>query len=142
MHYTSVPILMFTIGLSFIAGQAQTRQPDVAAGKSLFHEYCAVCHGADGKGNGPAVGSLWTAPSDLTTLQRRNGGKFPAGLVRFSVYSTVSEVHRDKRKAIPAHGSPDMPIWGDVFRGLQPKQKAPNTRVDDLVAYLESLQEP
>src|SRR5260370_22464743 len=46
-------------------------------GKSLFLEYCAVCHGKDGKGGGPAVDALKQRPTDLTQIRRANKGKFP-----------------------------------------------------------------
>ena len=38
----------------------------VAAGKVLFGQECQACHGATGKGNGPAAIALERPPSDLT----------------------------------------------------------------------------
>lgn len=73
-----------------------------AAGKTMFNEYCASCHGMDAKGDGPAAPALKRAPPDLTILARQNGGKFPA--------LHVSEVIRGG-KATPAHGSKEMPAW-------------------------------
>src|ERR1051326_9206512 len=46
-------------------------------GADLFLEYCAVCHGKDAKGGGPAAEALKKAPADLTQISRRNGGQFP-----------------------------------------------------------------
>ena len=46
-------------------------------GKSLFHEYCAVCHGPNGNGDGPAASALKIAPGDLTQISSQNEGKFP-----------------------------------------------------------------
>jgi mono/diheme cytochrome c family protein len=42
-------------------------QTSLARGKELFDINCAVCHGADGKGNGPVAGFLQPRkPIDLT----------------------------------------------------------------------------
>jgi len=49
---------------------------------SMFREYCAACHGPEGKGNGPAAPALKTVPADLTRISARNGGKFPDTKVR------------------------------------------------------------
>jgi len=37
-----------------------------AAAQSLFNERCVVCHGAEGKGNGPASSALNPRPRDYT----------------------------------------------------------------------------
>src|SRR5436305_11025501 len=47
-------------------------------GKDLFREYCAVCHGVDAKGAGPAASALKKPVGDLTQLTVKNKGKFPA----------------------------------------------------------------
>jgi mono/diheme cytochrome c family protein len=39
---------------------------DSAAGKALFGQHCAVCHGLKGKGNGPSGKALDPKPTDFT----------------------------------------------------------------------------
>jgi hypothetical protein len=57
----------------------------------------------DGKGNGPVSANLKVLPPDLTVLAKRNNGVFALN----SVYEII-----EWRKVI-AHGTRDMPIWGD-----------------------------
>ena len=47
-----------------------------SSGKDMFNNYCAVCHGTDGKGTGPAATALKATPADLTALAQKNGGKY------------------------------------------------------------------
>jgi mono/diheme cytochrome c family protein len=86
------------------------------SGSYAYRTYCASCHGADGKGEGPLAESLRFHPPDLTLIAKRNGGAYPA-----------ERVHRivDGRRPLPGHGGPDMPIWGDAF-------KNPETGFDDV----------
>jgi mono/diheme cytochrome c family protein len=74
-----------------------------ASGEEMYVNYCAVCHGKDGRGTGPAVSALKVPPTDLTTLAEKNGGKYPSMHV-----STVLRGEAD----VPAHGTKDMPVWG------------------------------
>lgn len=101
-----------------------------ARGPEMFRAYCAVCHGVDGRGGGPAADSLQKRPADLTQLSRKNGGKFPA--VRVGHVIQGDDV-------LAAHGSRDMPIWGSVFRTLGDRATV-KLRVENLTAYLESVQ--
>jgi len=104
-----------------------------ASGKQMFTNYCAVCHGSDGKGGGPAAGALKVSPADLTALSRKNNGKFPAFHVA-SVLRGESE--------LSAHGSKDMPVWGPVFWNLSQGHPAEvQQRITNLTTYIESLQE-
>ena len=105
---------------------------DPASGAEMYRSYCAVCHGLDGKGKGPAVPALKQAPPDLTQLTRNNGGEFP-------MFRVSNIIQGDAR--IPAHGSPDMPMWGDVFRGLNRDEALVKLRVHNLAQYIDSLQE-
>jgi len=41
-------------------------QASVARGAELFHVNCAICHGDDGKGNGPIAAFIVNKPADLT----------------------------------------------------------------------------
>lgn len=46
-------------------------------GRALFDQYCVSCHGAEGRGDGPAAATLDNVPADLTRISARNGGSFP-----------------------------------------------------------------
>ena len=102
------------------------------SGVEMFKTYCASCHGVDGKGHGPAAEALKVAPSDLTLLKQKNGGKFPANRV-------TRVIEGDDQ--ITAHGSTDMPTWGPIFRSLDPSN-APVTklRISNVTRYVESIQ--
>lgn len=71
------PALSLTLlaGLSLAACLPQPAPP--AQGHEDFAALCAPCHGAGGKGDGPAAEGLETRPADLTGLAGRNGGSFP-----------------------------------------------------------------
>jgi len=103
-----------------------------ASGPEMYKAYCAVCRGADGKGNGPAAEALKVPPTDLTTLATKNGGKYPA--------LKVSAIIRGE-EALPAHGSKEMPIWGNLFWSMSGGHEAEvQQRVANINKYLESLQ--
>ena len=99
-------------------------------GKEMFHEYCAVCHGDQGKGNGPAADALKKAPADLTQISRKNGGKFPEVKVMRVIQG---------EDTVAAHGNRAMPIWGTIFRSLGSKETE-TLRVNALMRYVEQLQ--
>lgn len=115
------------------ANKIQTEMPDVASGKKTYAEFCASCHGKDGKGMGPAASALRTPPSDLTTLAKSHAGKFPEDY--------VAEIVRIG-KPIQAHGSSDMPVWGPIFNARDKfNDVAVKQRIKKLCAYLATLQE-
>jgi mono/diheme cytochrome c family protein len=39
----------------------------LAQGQQIFNDKCAMCHGADGRGNGPAAAALSPPPADFNT---------------------------------------------------------------------------
>jgi mono/diheme cytochrome c family protein len=104
------------------------------AGRDSFEFYCASCHGKTGKGDGPTAPALKTRPTDLASLARRNGGAFPKDRVLAIVTGT--------ERPVAAHGSTDMPVWGQIFRGLDPSEPRVKQRIENVVAYVEALQEP
>jgi mono/diheme cytochrome c family protein len=134
-------VLSFSVGIGFVAQAQQTpktrQQVNVAASKELYRQYCSVCHGVDAKGNRSlydarsADKSVRVPPADLTLLSQRNSGRFPAARVRNAIYS---------KGPISAHGTPDMPAWGDVFYNLKSDPKLIEVRVRNLTDYVESLQ--
>ena len=101
-------------------------------GSDLFREYCAACHGVDGRGNGPAAAALRTKPPDLTTIKKRNGDTFPAKRVR----ETIAGNER-----ITAHGSREMPIWGPIFHQVERDRDWGYVRLENVTKYLESIQQ-
>jgi mono/diheme cytochrome c family protein len=140
-------ILMFTALMVFtctVAAQETPAQPEKAikhvpikamspvSGNDMYTAYCAVCHGADGKGGGPAASALKVPPTDLTLLSKNNGGKYPSLKVSSSIRG---------ESALPAHGSKDMPIWGHLFWSMSSGHESEvQQRVANLTKYIESLQ--
>jgi mono/diheme cytochrome c family protein len=108
------------------------KETSAASGKEMFKSYCAVCHGAEGKGNGPAASALKTAPVDLTTLSKNNGGKYPS-------LKVSSAIRGDS--AVSAHGTKEMPVWGPLFWDMSKGHEGEvQQRVTNLTKYIESLQ--
>ncbi len=104
-----------------------------ASGKEMYTSYCAVCHGTDGKGGGPAASALKTPPADLTMLSENNRGKFPD--------LKVSSILRGTSDLPAAHGSKEMPVWGPLFRSMSGGHEGEvQQRVANLTDYVESLQ--
>ena len=101
-------------------------------GHETYAAYCAVCHGGDGRGDGPAAPALKMPVPDLTTIAKRHG-KFDAlALARIVMGS-------DKMPA--AHGSVSMPIWGPIFKVRASDDRAvARLRAQNVVKHLESLQ--
>jgi mono/diheme cytochrome c family protein len=99
-------------------------------GQVLYTTHCASCHGTGARGDGPVAESLRVRPADLAQLAARNGGAFPRAKVDRII---------DGRD-VGAHGSPDMPVWGDAFKrqGLTAQQS--KARIEAIVGYLESMQ--
>jgi mono/diheme cytochrome c family protein len=102
-------------------------------GSDLYRNYCAVCHGTAARGDGPLADKMKKRPPDLTQFAKQNGGTFPSAMVADII---------DGRRAVPGHGGPDMPVWGDAFKGSQAggSEEAVKARIEELVKYLETLQ--
>ncbi len=102
------------------------------SGAEMYKAYCAVCHGTDGKGNGPAAAALKAIPTDLTTLSKNNGGKYPD--------MKVAAVIRGEGN-LAAHGTQEMPVWGSLFWGMSHGHEGEvQQRVSNLTKYIETLQ--
>lgn len=108
-------------------------QPTTASsGKEMFTQYCAVCHGPGGRGDGPAADALKKKPADLTQLTKKNNGTFPE--LHVMNFITGDEV-------VAAHGNRDMPVWGSLFGSLSPNDKGVvKLRVAALTDYVKTLQ--
>ena len=100
-------------------------------GAELFRDYCAACHGAEARGNGPVAPALKKPVPDLTQISQRNGGRFPREQVR-NYISGDSD--------LLAHGTRAMPIWGPIFRQMDRDTELGEIRLHNVTVYLESLQ--
>lgn len=108
------------------------KQTSPASGTEMYKTYCAVCHGVDGRGNGPAAEALKVPATDLTMLATRNGGKYPS--------LKVSAILRGENP-LAAHGTKEMPIWGNLFWNLSGGHESEvEQRISNLNRYLESIQ--
>jgi len=142
--YTSVVLTVGVLSAAAILAVAQQAPPQIkqvpikptsiTSGPQMYTTYCAVCHGAGGKGDGPAAPALKTPPPDLTLLSQKNGGKFPSIHVMNELQSGVQN---------PAHGTAEMPIWGDLMMSLNSPGDATmqtHIRINNLTNYLKSIQ--
>ena len=127
---------VFSVGLVYAQTSSNVTIPvnktAVTNGKQMFTNYCAPCHGADGKGHGPVAAQLKTPPSDLTILSKNNNGQFPekhiVGILQFGM-------------DVPSHGSPEMPVWGPILGKMgqsEPQEK--HLRISNLSQYLKIIQ--
>jgi mono/diheme cytochrome c family protein len=101
-------------------------------GPDLFRAHCAPCHGTDAKGGGPMAPTLKATVADLTVLTKNNGGQFPSARVRRIIMGD---------HVLASHGSREMPVWGPIFHQIEEDQDFGNVRLQNLVKYLESIQQ-
>lgn len=129
--------MLMTAGIA--AGPAGAQESDY--GRSLFAQNCAVCHGAEGAGDGPVADLFAQRPRNLKLLAEENGKAFPFS----EVYQAING-----RRDIAGHGTSEMPVWGALFEAdALPKTVHPGidaeeivqTRILALVYFLQSIQE-
>jgi len=125
------------LGAALLWAQPLSQMPgeSASAGQQYFVRYCSACHGIEGQGDGPAAPALRTPPADLTRIAQRRGGRFPSADIAALI---------DGRTAVPAHGSRDMPIWGERFAtmggGGTVGEEVVRGNLLVLVEYLQSIQ--
>ena len=125
------------LALVLFPGSALADQPDPQAGAETFRAYCAACHGAEAKGDGPMGEILIISPPDLTSLSATNGGVFP-------VTRVVRRI--DGRDPMLSHGG-DMPLFGQIFDFPDTAIAAETGQpiltaqpIADIMAWLERIQ--
>jgi mono/diheme cytochrome c family protein len=118
-------------------GLAQS-MPAASDGKALFMQNCAVCHGADARGDGPMARTMRKPPADLTLITVRHGDRFP----RAKVMSIIDGYARSSKM-----DGPNMPEFGELLKGdLVPfdsgdgKPTPTPRKLVALLEYLESVQ--
>jgi mono/diheme cytochrome c family protein len=122
-----------TLALAALPAAAQ----DAEAGRQLYIDFCAVCHGETGTGDGVMADVMTITPTDLTALAA--AGEFPTLRVAEQI---------DGRRALLAHGG-DMPIFGQWFQGDGADVALPgpggqpilmSRPIADLITYLQEIQ--
>ncbi len=142
-------VLLSIATIAFIATAGAAPPPEIqeapitweqaaqSDGKVLFAELCAVCHGVDAKGGGPAAPALAKPTPDLTQLALGNGGVFPTAEVQKTITGQTQ---------VSAHGTLEMPMWGKAFEDVRLDRKAgqrwafSRLRILALTEYIASLQ--
>jgi cbb3-type cytochrome c oxidase subunit III len=98
--------------------------PPAYEGRRLYVSYCLLCHGPDGKGDGPLAKAMQISPADLTTTVRSRSDTILTKIITGEGRQTITG--RDRHNLL----SEAMPEWSEVFSASQVKA---------LIAYLRFL---
>jgi mono/diheme cytochrome c family protein len=135
-------LFIFVAFVPALAGLTNSVNADSSGARQDFLDLCAECHNADARGNGPLTKNLTKVPPDLTRIKQRAHGVFNEK----AVYDWILGL-----KMTSAHGSREMPIWGDwlmdeAIEGGTSLEEAKaaeqeiEQRIMAIVRYLETLQ--
>lgn len=104
MKNLSLIAAIFVIAGGLFTATAFAEKPgDAAKGKEIYGQYCAACHGAEGKGDGVAAQALDPKPRDLSDAA------FTSTITNDHMYKVIAE-------GGPAVGlSPLMAAWGGII---------------------------
>lgn len=114
-------LAVFGLWRSVRAAQPAGTATPLQAGKAVYEQRCAYCHGASGRGDGPVAANLYPRPLDFTA------GKFKLRTTETGSLPTDDDLTRTILEGIPGTS---MPSW----RG--------RLSIDDVrnvVAYLKSF---
>jgi mono/diheme cytochrome c family protein len=133
-------LTLMTSAMAVLSPHLAVAQQKLGAppGKGSYTRNCAVCHGDDGKGDGPYASVLKLKPSDLTQLAKKNNGSFPSDRVTRIL---------DGSEEIAGHGSRHEPVWGHQFgageeaAGGNPAPTVARERIQLILRYLNTIQE-
>lgn len=126
----STRVVGFWAALALVVAAAWPKDVMTMTGGEVYARYCASCHGAQGKGDGPRAASCKRPPGDLTTLSERNGGVFP----RDRVIAALAD---------PAtYAVTGMPSGSSLFSGLGDSPAKLKMIYRRLADHLETLQKP
>lgn len=141
-----VHVTMAAVVVAAMTARADDQDPAIAQGQKLYGEYCASCHGPDGKGaNNPKAKG-----SDLTQIAKNNGGKFPFYDVMLQI-SGRKPTGQDQDTSLPGsstqpHGDGKMPSWGKIFERQEgvtslDLQLQTTGKIMLITEYLQSIQQ-
>jgi len=122
------------VGCLFLSIAANANAAGAADGRKLYLEHCAACHGLKADGHGPLEPELAKPAADLRFLAKRYGNPLP--------YDQIARF-MDGRADVKAHGSRDMPVWGEEMWKYPPGHAHSNEvsePVAKIIKYLQSIQ--
>jgi mono/diheme cytochrome c family protein len=99
------------LGSAFASNPTAGSVQSVERGTALWKANCEACHGAQGRGDGPATAALYKKPKDLTRIARPP--VFPDGVLAYRI----------------ASGGEVMPAWKGVLS---------ESDIWDLVSYIRA----
>ena len=100
---------------------SRTRVEAQPRGKAVYDKHCAECHGADGKGDGPAGGYLMPRPRDFSS------GSYKIRSTETGGVPTDDDLMRSVRQGL--YGTP-MPAWERILS---------DGDIRDVVEYVKSM---
>ena len=111
--------------------KAPMGQSDPSSGKAMYTSYCAPCHGASGKGDGPVASEFKVAPANLTQFTRTTKVSF---LPAISGHAAIWRAHSGAWLEQCAG-------MGNLFGSLDPHDPVKvNQSIQTLVDYVKTLQ--
>ena len=131
---TVAAVLAAAFGFASAAFAADPPKQGWSFGKDQYMARCAPCHGANGKGAGPAAKQVAAKVPDITTFAKRNGGAFPAELAWQKIDGRPASFDVER----------SMPVWGREFRHeamdkLDSKSRAESYVTAEIYAIVEHL---
>jgi mono/diheme cytochrome c family protein len=114
------------VGIALVTGSAPRASAQggapLEAGKKVYDQHCAQCHGEKGDGQGPGAAHLLPRPRDFTS------GKFKLRTTPSGMLPTDDDLKRVVRLGMPYTSMPPWPQLSD-------------TEVDAVVQYLKAFYE-
>jgi mono/diheme cytochrome c family protein len=127
-------MILLSAAFALFAVSPTANADELSDGRQLYIDHCAACHGINGDGHGPLEHELAKPAADLRILSKRYGNPLP--------YDQIARF-MDGRADVKAHGSRDMPVWGEEMWKNPPGKGNPNEvsePVAKIIRYLQSIQ--
>ncbi len=115
---------MMLMIFSCLVSNAYADYPPAYEGRLLFTSYCLICHGPDGKGNGPLSVKMNIKPADLTVTVRTRSDTILKKIISGAGRQTITG--RDRHNLI----SQAMPEWENILSEQE---------IRSLIAYLRFI---
>ena len=121
-NFINAGLLLMALRLS--TPEVSANPPLAYEGRRLYVSYCLLCHGSEGKGDGPLAKAMDIRPADLSTTVRSRSDTILTKIITGEGRQTITG--RDRHNLL----NEAMPEWKDVFSANQ---------VQALIAYLRFL---